>query len=374
MDARQNSNKESLTPLPAIPDDVWDNHIFSFMPLKNIGLFSLAAKPSTESIVPRFDPILIKFFKLVECGSQKSVKFFLSRANLQQLNILLCSSLPFLNRSGNFSVLTAWQLALCNYDHIIYQMMEKYFDELPNGLDEKKKQFKTIFPSGIKHQEKASNQLIENAIAQVIAVIVNDDTIKITRYQIMNVATAESLKEFCKFVKQHKNDVMTIYLAALTQYIEKFTSFKCENSRLFEVRVLGYLQGCLATGYLRIKGRGLVRVIDQAGFKNKILSEVNGCLLYRDGSFRNVIDLIPMRRHCDVLGFRLGVNIHIDMLGENTVAASNQYHINFFKSQHTYTKLMHKHAIANLNDLALRLETLKQQEESSACPKYCAII
>lgn len=374
MNARKNDSNISIASLPSLPIELWNHHIFSSMTLKDIGFFSLVTKPTKKSAIPCYHPFLIRFFKLIELGLQESVERILSKANEEQLVILLYSSLPFVDRLGNSNVITAWQLALQNYDHIVYHIIEKYFAVLPNGLIEKRKQFQQIVSNAVTGQINLNNEAMVDVIDRLITVIASDDTIKITKYEIMSVATAQTLKEFRKFVKQHKHEIMTIYLMALKKYIEQFDLFQLETGRLFEIRVLGYLQSCLATGYLRIKGQGLVRVIDKQGFNDKILSKVNGCMLYGIAQNRNAIELILMDEDYDMSKYKLGINAHIDMLGDFTVSTSKQYHVNFFKTQYKYTMLMHEYAFAYLRQSALDLTEQKQHYDQEEQKQFsCSI-
>lgn len=359
MNTRKNNKKSSVS-LPVLPNDVWDRHILPSMSLKKMGLFSLVNKPSTQTKTPVYNPALITLFKLVECGLQRSVRRLLSKASTGELNELLCASLSFQDRLGNPVILTAWQLALKNYDHIMYHLLKRYFDKLPNGLDEKRRQFKAIYPGKIEYQVKA-NEIIENAVDKVLTDISNDDAGSNRLHQNikMNPTTKQSIDAFYEIVMQHKSDLIAIYFTALSHYVKKLKArqFKDKNTILFEVKVLGYLQNRLPTGFLRIKSSGFTRVINSEGIINdrKLLSR-DGCLV--DNHFFSV-SLFSMS---DQPFIKLGIKHHLDIFGHHY--SNVGYGVSCFDSQLAYTDLILEHAITDLNKLALELEHPEQNKKS----------
>ncbi|WP_133130563.1 hypothetical protein [Legionella yabuuchiae] len=156
-----------------------------------------------------------------------------------------------------------FQVALLCHDVTLWKKIEPYFDTLPNGQEEKARQFKALFPQGLPKQEPYDfNTLVQvitnSSIADITAAIYkadNDTTICHALKGFRATFTDLAMKETF-FNPLHLIEALKVYDA-------QFDYWSSNQKALFLPQVIGYIQRFLPTSYAQALCQGLNFVVEE---------------------------------------------------------------------------------------------------------------
>ncbi len=193
-----------------------------------------------------------------------------------------------------YSGLTPFQLALCNGDVEMCEMMKPYFAKLENGQAEMQEQYNEIFPKGmdllVKEQKKAAEQspLLDN-LAKALTAANNTDKGKqelqdvidlkgasftqteearekkfdqLTLVEVFNRFREESTK---LFQDEHKNNhVFNPYhlLKAYKIYEQNYDNWTIEQCQAFWCQAVGYFQRFVPSCYAQAFAQGIYYIVE----------------------------------------------------------------------------------------------------------------
>ena len=227
--------------------------------------------------------------------------------------LLTCQATIHHQGRYNFVNRTPYQIALANEDDDMCLMLHTYFAKLPNGENERIRQVSEQFPDGqmIKYgwDSKKARELLDKAFEAII----HDELIDERDLTKMKNATSRAVEAFHSYVTpQKKNQFtkglifdMSFFFYVIQKYEYNFRRFKNWDQRLFYcVRMRGYLERFLPTGYLRSYGQGISFTVRMFGCENEKLRG-DGCKL------RNGAPILPL----DTIS-SLGISSFININGE----------------------------------------------------------
>lgn len=175
---------------------------------------------------------------------------------------LLLEKIKVTDEAGRTIYGTAYQIALGAKDVSPYpdqfeemaEMIERYLLQLPNGEEERNKQYNEQFPEGFEKKEEARRKQDSLALKKVFTAIKNDNSTDLTNAK-------EAVKEFIAYLEAQKKDVITtgyhfneaIFDEVLKLYDENYDNFGGYDSpknRLAAINVIGQIQKQLFTACL----------------------------------------------------------------------------------------------------------------------------
>src|SRR3990167_4013558 len=183
-------------------------------------------------------------------------------AMIQRDPRLLLEKMQVKDEAGRTIYGTAYQIALGAKDVSPFpeqfgemvEMIEGYFKQLPNGEEERKKQYAEQFPEGFEKQEEARRMSDSLALNKVFAAIKKDKTTGLAEAK-------KAVAEFQNYLENRVKGVITtgyhfneaLFEEALKLYdehYEKFGGFDSPKNRLAAIQVIGGIQkkftACLA--------------------------------------------------------------------------------------------------------------------------------
>ena len=156
-----------------------------------------------------------------------------------------------------------FQAALLCHDVTLWKKIEPYFDKLPNGREEKIRQFKALFPEGLPQQEpydfNTSVQVISASpdaeIKAALEKTQNDTKLRRALTTFRSDFTAVAMKEIF-FNPLHLIEALKIYDA-------QFDRWSWNQRDLFWRQVIGYTQRFLPAYYAQAFCTGLYYISEQ---------------------------------------------------------------------------------------------------------------
>ena len=162
-----------------------------------------------------------------------------------------------------YSNYTPFQAALLCHDVTLWQKMEPYFDKLPNGREEKARQFNAIFPEGISHPSPYDF----NALVETITHSSADD-IDAALQKTQN--DTEIFRVLNRFRSDFKALAMqeTFFnpwhlIGALKVYREQFDNWSLAQRDLFWRQVIGYTERFVPACFAQAFVQGLYFIVEE---------------------------------------------------------------------------------------------------------------
>ncbi len=259
-EVRQGTNQNRLSPIENLHTHLHHYSIFNYLSDKELYELSQTSNAMfTECRGP-----------LLEKAGRKLLSHIVKAEEVLALSMIRVNPRLLLHTSGAIDYskrpymgYTSFQAALLCHDVTLWKKMEPYFDELPNGREEKAKQFNALFSEGIPKQTPydftALVQIITNSFATDI-----DAALKKTQNNTL----------ICQALHQFKADFTTLsmreaffntshLIKALQVYNEKFHNWSWHQRNLFWRQVIGYVQRFVPACYAQAFVQGLNYLIEK---------------------------------------------------------------------------------------------------------------
>ena len=224
---------------------------------ESCGLYTLFETPASEHVH--------KFLTHVVRGEKAE-----SEAMLKEDPGLLLHKARVVDEAGRTIIGTAYQIALGAKDvspfpgqvEEMAEMIERYLLQLPNGEEERNKQYNEQFPEGFEKEEEARKQRDLDALQKVFKAIDKakndhelDDAIKVFKQYLEK----ENKREF-KTGYHFNEDLFIKALKLYDQYVDRFNW----NKRDFAaVKVIGRIQCYFPANLAQAARDGFVKVVDE---------------------------------------------------------------------------------------------------------------
>ncbi|WP_133130427.1 F-box protein [Legionella yabuuchiae] len=255
-----NAGASGTSLLERLPVELIDRHISKHLSDKDLArlsrtsrtMFSLCHEPLAQRAVKT---LLLHVIKGEEAEALKMIN-----ANLRLL--FIPSQATAIDYSGrSYKDYTPFQAALLSHDVTLWRKIEPYFNKLPNGQEEKARQFKELFPEDLPKQKSYNF----NTLVQVISNSSDADIMAALRKENNDTSICEALKDFrTDFAALAMKETLFNPLHLITTlkiYDEQFTPWSWNQRNLFCNQVIGYIQRFLPACHAQALCQGLYSIV-----------------------------------------------------------------------------------------------------------------
>lgn len=158
---------------------------------------------------------------------------------------------------------TPFQAALLCHDVTLWKKMEPYFDRLPNGREEKARQFNAIFPESIPHQRPYDFSALAETITHSSAADINAALQKIQNDTEICEALNHFRSDFTALAMQEMFFNPLHLIKAFNVYKEQFDNWSWGQRDLFWRQVIGYTERFLPACFAQAFVQGLYSIVEE---------------------------------------------------------------------------------------------------------------
>src|SRR3990167_2340615 len=227
---------------------------------ESCGLYTLFETPASEHVH--------KFLTHVVRGEKAE-----SEAMLKEDPGLLLHKARVVDEAGRTIIGTAYQIALGAKDvspfpgqvEEMAEMIERYLLQLPNGEEERNKQYNEQFPEGFEKEEEARKQRDLDALQKVFKAIDKakndhelDDAIKVFKQYLEK----ENTREF-KTGYHFNEDLFIEAMELYDRYYNKFGRFNSKKNNLVAVKGFGGIEGYFPANMAQAMCDGVGNVVEK---------------------------------------------------------------------------------------------------------------
>lgn len=254
MDNRKKPN------LP-FPDDIAQHALFAFLPSKTLGVFSLTAAHAKEHTA---NTLLSRLLQYVAYGEQTEAEKIL------KLNpALLLEKGTVVDYSGRTIQGTALQIALGAEDvgyqkdeECMVEMIQRYFDKLPDGKQALATQITEQFPEGWEEKENERAKNDSDALNKVIQAIADSNDNDNCEAALQAFRDYLAPKDIIKTGKHFNAQLLMEASKLYDDNYSQFGGYDSHKNNICWRKVIGTIQRFLPACYAQAFCQGIYGIVE----------------------------------------------------------------------------------------------------------------